>query len=90
MHVTGLGGMSSRPCRIHSNMATSEELVRRQLGPRTYALEPGWTPVTHPMFCLLSKEDTWNPQEYVHNDALKKVLQGKMTMDACRADQHIG
>ena len=60
-NASDMGGMSSRPRRIHSNMADASQLIQRKPVPCEYALEPGWTPVTHPMFCLLSKVDTWNP-----------------------------
>ena len=75
-----LGGMSSRPRRIHSNMADASHLVSREPAPSRYALQPGWLPVKHPMFCLLSKRDTWNPQVCISRDAIKKVIQGKGTI----------
>ena len=88
-NASELGGMSSRPRRIHSNMADSSQLIQRKPAPSDYALRPGWTPVTHPMFCLLSKVDTWNPQECIDSNSLKQVLQGKLTMEKCRAKQHM-
>ena len=64
-------------------MADATQLVVRKPAPSEYALESGWVPVTHPMFCLLSKVDTWNPQSCVNSNSLKQVLQGKLTMDQC-------
>ena len=37
----------------------------------------------HPMFCLLSNQDTWNPQECVKTDSLQKAMQRKMTIEQC-------
>ena len=81
-----LGGMSSRPRTIqcHSNMAEASQLIQRKPAPSGYALEPGWTPVMHPMCCLLSQVDTWNPQECVQPNSLKQMLQGKLSMEQCR------
>ena len=81
--------MSSRPRRIHSNMADASQLMQRKPAPSDYALEPGWTPVTHPMFCLLSKVDTWNPQECVQSNSLKQMLQGKLSMAQCKEKHHL-
>ena len=84
-----LGGMSSRPRRIHSNMATSAQLLTRKPAPSCYALRPNWLPVKHPMFCLLSKKDTWNPQTCVLNTAMQEMLQGKSTIDSCTQKGHM-
>ena len=69
-NASDLGGMSSRPRRIHSNMADSMQLITRKTTPSGYVLELGWVPVTHPMFCLLPKVDTWNPQERINGNSL--------------------
>ena len=82
-NASDLGGMYSRPRRIHSNMADATQLVTRKPAPSEYALESGWVPVMHPMFCLLSKVDTWNPQSCVASNSLKQVLQGRLTMAQC-------
>ena len=84
-----LGGMLSRPRRIHSKMATSEQLLRRQPAPSCYALRPHWLPVKHPMFCLLSKKYTWNPQACVLDTAMQEMIQGKSTIDGCTQKGHM-
>ena len=58
VNAKDLGNMSSRPRRLASNMATPQQLTLRKPPPPSFALEDH-SLVVHPMYCLVSKNDTW-------------------------------
>ena len=63
-----LGSGSHRPRRIASNMGSAADLQRKV--PTAAELvygDPSHAPVKHPMYCIVSKIDTRNKQEYVDN-----------------------
>ena len=63
VNAKDLGNMSSRPRRLASNMALPDQLTLREPPPASFAIGAHNTPICHPMFCLVSKEKTWNRQQ---------------------------
>ena len=76
VNATDLGSMSSRPRRIASNMATPDDLRHRKPPAPSFAIGEDKFPVIHPMYCLISKAKTWNPQQCRDSKGILMDLSG--------------